>query len=107
MNFHISVWNKYRREADIIGRHIASYQDKKTRIINLDKEVLAGYIAHITCILLECSNYMDKCGLTMPPGLWKYNVKDPTTHPSNKLFLYKDRMSKKAIRSYGEEFMAN
>ena len=107
MNFHISVWNKYRNQAGILGEHIGSYRDKKTRIINLDKETLGGYIAHITCILLECSDYMDKCGLTLPPALWKYDAKDPTTHPSSKLFLYKDRMSKKAIRSYGSEFMAN
>ena len=106
MNFHLSVWHKYRKQADIIGKHIASYQDKKTRVINLDKETLAGYIAHITCILLECSDYMEKCGLTLPPALWKYDAKDPTTHPSSKHFLYKDRMSKKAIRDYGSEFMA-
>jgi len=79
MNFHLSVWHKYRKQADIIGKHIASYQDKKTRVINLDKETLAGYIAHITCILLECSDYMEKCGLTLPPALWKYDAKDPTT----------------------------
>jgi len=106
MNFHISVWNKYRSQASLLGQHIQSYKDK-LGVIHLDKDTLHGYIAHITCILKECSDYMDKSCLTMPPGLWKYNVKDPITHPSSKLFLYKDRMSKKAIRSYGSEFMAN
>lgn len=106
MNFHISVWNKYRSEAGILGNHINSYKDR-FGVINLDKDTLHGYIAHITCILKECSDYLDKCGLTMPPGLWKYNVKDPTTHPSSKSFLYKDRMSKRAIKGYGSEFMAN
>jgi hypothetical protein len=107
MNFNLKVWNKYRHQAAILGEHIGSYIDKKTKVINLDKEVLAGYVAHITCILLECSDYMDKCGLTLPPALWKYNVKDPTTHPSSKLFLYKDCMTNKAIKAYGFEFMAN
>ena len=106
MNFHISVWNKYRNQAGILGTHIQSYKDA-LGIIHLDKDTLHDYIAHITCILKECSNYMDKCGLTMPSGLWKYDVKDPTTHPSNKLFLYKDCMSKQAIKKYGREFMAN
>lgn len=106
MNFKISEWKKYRNQASVLGEHIQSYKDA-TGIINLDKDSLYGYIAHITAILKECSNFMDKCGLTMPPSLWKYNVKDPTTHPSSKLFLYKDRLSKKAIRAYGSEFMAN
>lgn len=107
MNFHINVWNKYRLKADVIGRHISSCQDKKTRVINLDKDVLSSYVKEISCILLECSNYMDKCGLTMIPGLWKYNPQDPTTHPSSKKFLYKNRICKKVMRSYGKEFMAN
>jgi hypothetical protein len=106
MNFHISFWNKYRSQAGILGTHIQSYKDA-LGVIHLDKDSLHGYIAHITCILKECSTYMDKCGLTMPPSLWKYNVKDPTTHPSSKLFLYKECMSKQAIKKYGSEFMAN
>lgn len=105
MNFQLSVWNKYRSQAAILGKHIDSYKDDKG-IIHLDRDSLEGYVAHITCILKECSNYMDKCGLTMPPGLWKYNVKDPTTQPSSVAFLYKDRMSKKQIRAYGAVFMS-
>jgi hypothetical protein len=106
MNFHLSVWDKYRREAGVIGNHIASYQDKKTRVIHLDKDALDGYVAHITCILLECSNYMDKCGLTRPSPLWKYNAKDPTTQPSSVAFKYKDRMTPAAIKKYDEGFMS-
>lgn len=107
MNFHISVWNKYREQANVLGKHIESYRDKKTLVINMDKEALTRYIAHITCILVECSEYMDKCGLTCQSPLWNYDIKDPTTHPSSKQFLYKDRMSKQAIKKYGLEFMAN
>ena len=104
MSFNISVWNGYRNQAAILAHHIQCYKDA-LGFIKLDKDTLQGYVAHITCILKECSNYMDKCGLTMTPGLWKYNVKDPSTHPSSKSFLYKDYMSKKAIRAYGENFM--
>ncbi len=106
MNFYLKEWYEYRSKSRLIGKHIQSYKDK-TGTINLDKETLQGYIAHITCILKECTDYMDKCGLTVTPSLWKYNVKDPTTHPSSKLFLYKDRMSKKAIRAYGNGFMTS
>jgi hypothetical protein len=104
MNFHLSVWNKHRSQALILGNHIQSYKDKNG-IIKMDRDTLEGYIAHITCILKECSIYMDKCGLTRPTCLWKYDTKDPTTHPSSKAFLYKDRMSKQAIKAYGEGFM--
>jgi len=91
MNFKISIWNKYRKQASLLGDHIQSFKDNKG-FIKMDKKQLEGYIAHITCILKECSNYMDKCGLTVPSPLWKYKANDPTTHPSNKLFLYKDCM---------------
>lgn len=56
MNFHISVWNKYRDKAGILGTHIQSYKDA-LGVIHLDQDTLHGYIAHITCILKECSNY--------------------------------------------------
>lgn len=106
MNFHLDMWNRYRRQAGILGEHIQSFKDNKG-IIHMEKEQLAGYIAHITCILKECDDYMNKCGLTMPPALWKYNAKDPTTHPSSKLFLYKDCMTEFEIKAYGSEFMMN
>ncbi len=104
MNFHISVWNKYRDNARILGDHIQSYKNDKG-IILMDKESLEGNIAHITCILKECSNYMDKCGLTERAGLWEYKRDDPTTQPSSVAFLYKDRMTKQQIKAYGEGFM--
>lgn len=106
MIFKLSVWNKYRHEAAILGEHIQSFKDG-FKLINLDKDILQGYIAHITCILKESSTYMEKCGLTIPPPLWKYNVKDPTTHPSSSKFLYKKCMSEQEIRNYGNEFMVN
>lgn len=104
MNFHMSVWHKYRKQASIIGNHIDSYKNNKG-VILLEKKILEGYIQQITDILKECNEYMDKCGLTPTPILWKYNVKDPTTHPSNKAFIYKDRMTKQAIKAYGSGFM--
>lgn len=106
MNFTLNVWNKYRKQARVLSDHINSYRDRKTKVINLHKETLAGYIAHITCILLECSNYMDKTGLTLPPALWKYVNDDPTTHPSSVAFKYKDLMTAKQIKAYGEGFMS-
>ncbi len=104
MNFELREWAKCREQAAILGNHIQSYKDT-LGFINLDKETLQGYVAHITCILKECSVYMDKCNLTMPHGLWKYDSKDPTTHPSSVVFKYKDRMSRQQIRAYGEGFM--
>jgi hypothetical protein len=105
MNFSLGVWYKYRKQARILSDHINSYRDKKTKLINLEKEALAGYVAHITCILLECAHYMDKTGLTLPPALWKYVNDDPTTHPSSVAFKYKDLMTAKQIKAYGEGFM--
>ncbi len=105
MNFDIKIWNEWRHQASILAEHILSYKDDKG-ILHIDKEQLQGYIAHITCILKECDNYMDKCNLTSMPGLWKYDAKDVTTHPSSIAFLYKDRMTKQQIRNYGEGFMS-
>ncbi len=104
MNFHMTMWNKYIKEADVLGKHIQSHKTDNG-LIAMEREALDGYIAHITCILKELSNYMDKCGLTMPSALWKYSPRDPTTHPSSVVFKYKDRMSAQAIKQYGEEFM--
>lgn len=106
MRFHLSMWHKFKKDAEVFGAHIDSKRNKETRLINLNKDTLDGYIAHITCILLECRQYMDKCGLTLRPPLWKYDVKDPTTQPSNVAFKYKHLMSKQAIKAYGEGFMA-
>jgi hypothetical protein len=105
MNFNINKWIKYRKQAETLGLHITSYKDDKGTI-HMDKETLLGYIAHITSILKMCSNYMDKCNLTMPAPLWKYKVKDPTTQPSSVAFLYKEFMTPEAIQAYGEGFMS-
>ena len=104
MIFQIDMWYKYRKQADVIGKHIASFKDEKGAI-HLDKKVLEGYIQQITTILKECSDYMDKCGLTMGKPLWKYNVKQQATHPSNETFKFKDRMTPEAISLYGSNFM--
>lgn len=105
MNFYLSTWNRFRQQAGILAEHILKFKDDKG-IIKMDKDQLEGYIAYITCILKECSNYMDKCGLTITPPMWKYSVKDPTTHPSSVAFLYKDRMTPEQIKAYGEGFMS-
>ncbi len=106
MKFSLNTWNKYRSRAGILAEHILSYKDKKG-IIHLEKEILDGYIGHITFILKECSNYMEKCGLKVPDPLWKYIPKDPTTHPSNVSFLYKHTMTKEQIVAYGPKFMSS
>lgn len=72
----------------------------------MDEEQLAVYIAHITCILSECDDYIKECDLTKSICLWKYDAKDPIMQPSNVAFLYKDLMSKKQIKAYGEGFMS-
>ena len=105
MKFSLNVWYQYRSKAAILGEHIQSYKDKKG-IIRLEKETLEGYIAHITCLLKECSNYMEKCDLNSPSPLWKFKLKDPTTHPSSIAFLYKDKMTEKQIKEYGDKFMS-
>ncbi len=105
MKFDLKVWNKYRSQADLLACHINSYKDDNG-IIHLEKEILHEYIGHITLILKECDDYIEKCGLTESKPLWEYNLKDSTTHPSSKSFLYKNCMSKRAIKNYGKEFMA-
>lgn len=97
--------NQYRKQASIISKHIQSYKDDNG-IIQLDKDVLHGYCEQISVIMKECSSYLDKCGLTMPPPLWKYDIENPKTQPSSVAFIYKDRMTKKQIKAYGKGFMS-
>ncbi len=99
MNFDIKVWSKYRNEATVIGNHIASHKDHNGFII-MKKADFKEYIQQITDILKECSNYMDKCGMTPPAPLWKYNPDDTETHPSHPAFKHKDKMTKEAINRY-------
>jgi alpha-glucosidase (family GH31 glycosyl hydrolase) len=105
MNFDIKIWSNFRKQAEIIGKHIASYKDDKG-IIHMEKKDLESYIAHITVILKLCSDYMDKCGLTPPPPLWKYDDEDPTSLASSVAFIHKDKMSKKCIKAFGKTFMS-
>ncbi len=105
MKFEIKTWHQYRKQASVIGKHIGSYKDDKG-IIHLDKAVLQGYIQQITDILKECSDYMDKCGLTAPPALWKYDEEDPKSQASSIAFIHKDKMSKQCIKSFGKQFMS-
>ena len=37
----------------------------------------------------RCSKYLDSCGLRPEKPLWKFNIKDPTTHISSPDFAYK------------------
>ena len=104
MNFNIKIWHKYRHEAANLANHIETYKTDEG-IILLEKKVLKAYIQQITDILKECTDYMNKCGMTIADPLWKYNEKHQNTHASNKSFIYKDRMSKKLIKDYGYDFM--
>jgi len=99
MKFDIKVWQRYRNEATVLGNHIASHKDHNGFII-MKKADFKDYIQQITDILKECSNYMDKCGMTAPAPLWKYKADNPETHPSHPAFKYKDRMTPKAIKIY-------
>lgn len=105
LKFDIRTYNQYRKQAHVIGKHLRRFKNDDG-VIDMDKETLAFYIGQITAILKECSNYLDKCGLTMPPPLWKYDVEDPKTQPSSVAFAYKDRMTKKAIKAFGKDFMS-
>jgi hypothetical protein len=105
MNFELNKWYLFRKQAAIIGNHIASFKDENG-IIALEKEEVERYIADITAILKKSSKYLTKCGLTHRPSLWKYNVEDPTTQPSSIAFKYKSRMSKQEIKDYGIGFMS-
>jgi hypothetical protein len=104
MNFQFKTWHQYRKQSMFVGKHIAAFKDD-TGAIHLEKKELEAYVAQITAILLECSEYMDKCGLTAAPPLWKYNSEDPNSQPSSVAFKYKDRMTKKQIKAYGKGFM--
>lgn len=105
MNFELKKWYEHRANASILGEYIQGSKDNNG-IRHLERETLDGYVAHITCILKECSNYMDKCGLTMPAALWKYKHDDITTHPSNRKFKYEGLMNLEQIRAYGVDFMS-
>ncbi len=92
MKFDIKVWLKYRKKAQAIGDYLDACRNKKG-IIQLEKDKLALYISQITDILKRCSDYMDKCGMVMPKPLWRFDLKDPTTHLSSPIFVYADRLS--------------
>lgn len=106
MKFNINTWNKYRIQANAIGAYITYHKDEKG-FINMTKKELDECIDKITEILRLCSKYMNTFDMKMTKSLWEYNRECPTTHPSSKSFLYKHRMSKQAIRNYGNDFMAN
>lgn len=106
MIFNISIWHEYRKKAAMIGKYIDSFKDDK-KVIHMKKHALETSIKKITDILKECSEYMDKCGVTLPGALWKYDPKVQLTHASNENFAFKDRMTEKEINRYGDDFMSH
>jgi hypothetical protein len=105
MKFDINIWNKYRKQAKIIGDYIQSFKDKKGHI-TMEPNQLELCIRQITDILNECSTYMDKCGITASITPWMYDPENPETQPSSIAFLHKDKMPKSVIAAYGRGFMS-
>lgn len=105
MKFSIEKWGKYRKKVLALGEVINSYKDKKGKIDINSNEIIKKYQDEIDIILSNCSFYLDRCKIKSGLPLWFYNNKNPETHASNVEFKYKDRMSKKEIDDYGEEFM--
>jgi hypothetical protein len=92
MRFSIYKWNRYRLKAREVGLELEKLKEANGGKVNMKDEAIIDHLDAITGILDECSNYMSKCGLSMPPTPWKYDPKDPTTHISSELFAYKELM---------------
>lgn len=93
MQFSIYKWNKYRLKAKEVGLLLDEIKAKNGGKVNMKDETVLDHLDAITGILYECSNYMNKCGLSMPATLWRYDSKDETTHISCKeKFAYKELM---------------
>jgi hypothetical protein len=104
MKFQISKWHAFRTEAQILGNILATFKDSNGTI-NFDKEEIKCFLDDINVVLKRANKYLNKCGLTQKPGLWKYNPEDPTTQASSVAFQYKHKMSKQQIKAYGKDFM--
>lgn len=87
MKFNIKTWGQYRQQARYVAKYMQSFKDE-CGVIQLQKKEFDSFVGQITSILEECSEYMDKCGLTMKPPLWNYDHKDPRTHMSSKEFAF-------------------
>lgn len=84
MIFSIYKWHNYRLAVKNLGFEFDKLRAKNSGRLNMQDQDTIDNMDAITGILEECSNYMTKCGIKIPPTPWKYDSKDETTHISNK-----------------------
>ena len=96
MQFNVNEWRRYYDQIHNLGKMLndsyPSMDEHRNYVaptVNLRKDAQLNLEKEIKEWIDRCSKYLDSCGLRPEKPLWKFNIKDPTTHISSPDFAYK------------------
>ncbi len=83
--FDIKHWRAIYDSVQSLGARLKRGRAKEFEFREGEEEFLDS---EINIMMENLKAYMDKVGLKMPPPLWQYDPKDPTTAKSSETFAY-------------------